>query len=142
VRTMVTTFKMNKRVFRTLAYIMTTPQNKLNKTPLDMCSCEGKYSIVHGEVHLNNHTLTDIRNISRLSEPLTGKVALVNISPLVFSGQVKVPQKYVISKYWEDEYDGSAREDHYSFLHTLRNIKVASKANMNLEEAEAKGGVL
>lgn len=147
---MATDFKMNKRVFHTLAVLCTTPQDALIKNELIITSHgeDGKnyYGIsqfndkLNDYVHWgNDHTLTDLRKIGRLAEELTGKISLIEITSLVLSGQVKLPQKNVISKYWNDDYDGSPREQHHTYLHLLHKVKVNPKARTSIEEAEAKG---
>jgi len=144
-------YKMNKRVFRILAYIQTTPQDQLNKDPIIITSHFDDGKVTYGlhqyranlndYIHIgNNYTLTDLRNFSRLSEPLTGKVALMDITSLVLTHQVNPAQKHIINKFWEEEYESSpavCREQHQTFLHCFHHVKAEPKSSWISAEEEA-----
>lgn len=122
------TYRMNKKVFRCLAYIATSPQKNLTHTPIQLICHEGSYLIAHGPIHFGHCTLTDLRAISRMVEELTDKVVLVDINSLIWNGQIEIPQEYIMSNYWEDECDGTPLESHQTFLHAFKKIKVDPKA--------------
>ena len=146
-------FKMNKRVFRLLAAIQTTPQNQLTKNQLTITSHfdEGKftYGIHHYMDNLNdyvhwgnNYTLTDLRNFSRLSEPLTGKVALMDITHLVINQVINPAQKHIITKNVGEDHEiarSGGMDKNLTFLHCFHKVKVEPKKKWLSPEDLAHG---
>jgi hypothetical protein len=132
-------FKMNKRVFNVLAYLQTIPQGKLtiNRLNLFFDGLYEHFGLVHDETHFDhNLTVMDIKNISKMSEPLTGKVALVDITSLVKNGMVKFSDPHVVHGN-RDENDESG-DFYFSWLHQLHKVKINPKACAT-EGAKAKG---
>lgn len=130
---------MNKRVFKTLAYLQNTPQGHLNKQPLKISSYGEDGKVTYGLHHykdnlndyihfVNNYTLTDLRNISRLAEPLTGKVAIIDMASLVNQGMVNPAQKYILL---------GPGEQYQTFLHCFHKVKVDPKARISSEDLAA-----
>ena len=136
---MVPGFKMNKRGFTVLAYVQTIPQGKLtiNRLNLFFDGLNEHFGLVHDETHFDyNLTVTDIKNISKMSEPLTGKVAMVDITSLVKNGIVKFSDPHVVHGTRDEKYESG--DFYFSWLHQLHKVKINPKACVT-EEAEAKG---
>lgn len=122
-------FKMNKRVFTVLAYVQTIPQGKLTNNRLNLFfdGLNERFGLVHDETHFDyNLTVSDIKNISKMSEPLTGKVSLVDITSLVKNRIIKFSDPYVLHGN-RDEKDESG-DFYFSWLHQLHKVKINPKA--------------